>query len=150
MSQENVESFKRAVEATNRRDVEALLTENDPAVEFHSALDELLGGKAVVYRGHSGIRDFFRDVDEALDEVPYEYSEIRDLGDRVLAIGRIRGRGRVSRAEVESPPRCLGRFQERRCDSGVEHLRPQRSPRSRRAAGVGDVAGERRGGAARL
>jgi hypothetical protein len=44
MSQENVESFKRAVEATNRRDVEALLTENDPAVEFHSALDELLGG----------------------------------------------------------------------------------------------------------
>ena len=30
MSHENVETFKRAVEAANRRDVEALLEELDP------------------------------------------------------------------------------------------------------------------------
>ena len=31
------------------------------------------------------------------------YSEIRDLGERIVAIGQLYGRGRESGAEVESP-----------------------------------------------
>jgi hypothetical protein len=34
MSQENVESFKRGVEAYNRRDAQALIEELDPTVEW--------------------------------------------------------------------------------------------------------------------
>jgi hypothetical protein len=37
MSQENVEAFKRGSDAVNRRDVEALLADVDPAVEWHPA-----------------------------------------------------------------------------------------------------------------
>ena len=39
MSRENVESFERGVEALNRGDVEAVLEERDPAVEFHAVLE---------------------------------------------------------------------------------------------------------------
>ena len=37
-----------------------------------------------------------------LDEINVEYSEIRDLGDRVVGIGRIRIRGKASGATTES------------------------------------------------
>ena len=103
MSQENVEIFKRAIDAYNRRDVEALLETLDPEVEWHSALMIPLGGKAAVYRGHEGIRKLFRDLDEVLDEWQAEFPQIRDLGDWVVAIGCVRTRGRGSGAETESP-----------------------------------------------
>jgi hypothetical protein len=48
MSQENVEAFKRALNAGNRRDIEALLEELDPEVEWHSAILASLGGEATV------------------------------------------------------------------------------------------------------
>ncbi len=103
MSQENVEAFKRAVDAYNRRDAEALLEELDPEVEWHPALQTMFGGKATVYRGHEGVRELLRDLDEALAEIHIEFSEIRDLGDQVVAIGRVRTRGKASGAETEAP-----------------------------------------------
>ncbi len=52
----------------------------------------------------SGALEWFRNLYDTLDEVHVEYSEIRDLGgDRVLAVGRMRTRGKGSGAETESP-----------------------------------------------
>jgi Carboxymuconolactone decarboxylase family len=45
----------------------------------------------------------FRDQEEAFAEVHLDYSEIRDFGERVVGIGRLRTRGRASGAETESP-----------------------------------------------
>ena len=56
MSQENVEAFKRAVDAINRGDVEASLKELDQDVEFHAFMEELLGGEGRVYMGYAGVR----------------------------------------------------------------------------------------------
>ena len=103
MSQENVETFKRAIDAYNRRDVDGLLETLDPEVEWYSALMVPMGGKATVFRGYEGIRELFRDLDEVLDDWHAEYPEIRDLGDRIVAIGWVRTRGRGSGAETESP-----------------------------------------------
>jgi ketosteroid isomerase-like protein len=103
MSQENVESFKRGLEAGNRGDVETLLEELDPEVEWHSALHALLGGEQTVFRGHDGVREMLRDLNEAFGEIDIEISEIRDLGDQLVAIGRNRARGRGSGAETETP-----------------------------------------------
>ena len=61
MSQDNVEAFKRAVDALNSGDVEAVLKAVHPAVEFHAFMEELLGGEGRVYSGHAGVREFFRD-----------------------------------------------------------------------------------------
>jgi ketosteroid isomerase-like protein len=57
MSQQNVEAFKRGLEAGNRGDVETLLEVLDPEVAWHSALHALMGGEATVYRGHDGVRE---------------------------------------------------------------------------------------------
>ena len=103
MSQENIEAMQRAIDAYNRRDVEAMLRELDPEVEWHSALPMLLSGQATVYRGHEGIRELFSEFDDVLDEIHVETTEIRDLGDRVVFIGRIRMRGKKSGIETESP-----------------------------------------------
>jgi ketosteroid isomerase-like protein len=103
MSQEDVKGFKRAIEAGNRRDYEAVLEEFDPDVEWHPAMLASLEGQPTVYRGHEGVREWFRDMEEAFGDLQTEFSEIRDLGNRIFAIGRIRTRGEASGAETESP-----------------------------------------------
>ena len=103
MSQENVEAFTRALDAYNRRDVDASLEIFDPMVETHPLNLAMFTQEATVYRGHSGIREFIRDVDEVLPEMQVEPLEIRDLGERIVARGRLHARGRASGAEIESP-----------------------------------------------
>ena len=103
MSQENVAAFKRGLEAGNRGDVETLLQELDPVVEWHSALHALLGGEQTVFRGHDGVREMIEDINETFGGFQIEISEIRDLGDRLVAIGRTRARGQASGAETETP-----------------------------------------------
>lgn len=56
-----------------------------------------------MHRGYEGVRELLRDLDEAFVQIHVEYSEIRDLGDRIVAIGRIRTRGKESGVETESP-----------------------------------------------
>jgi ketosteroid isomerase-like protein len=112
MSRENVEAFKRGSDAANRRDVAALLAEVDPEVEWHPAMAALLGGQATVYRGHDGVREWLQDQTEAFSESRIDYSDIRDLGEQVLAIGRLRVRGHESGAELESPVAWLVGFKE--------------------------------------
>jgi ketosteroid isomerase-like protein len=102
MSREDIEGFKRAIEAGNRRDFDAVLEELDPQVEWHPALLESLEGQPTVYRGHEGVREWVREMYEAFGELHNEISEIQDLGDRIIAIGRIRTRGEASGAETES------------------------------------------------
>jgi uncharacterized protein len=101
MSEENVEAFKRVFEAENQRDVEAVIAELDPDVEWHAALP-LLGGDAV-YRGHERVREFLPEIWDVLADTAFEFPDIRDLGDRVVAIGRFRGRGEASGIPTERP-----------------------------------------------
>lgn len=63
-----------------------------------------------MYRGHEGIRELLRDLYEAYFEFHTEYSEIRDHGDRLIGIGRIRTRGKGSGAETESPLGSVAEF----------------------------------------
>jgi ketosteroid isomerase-like protein len=103
MSQENVEAFKRFADANNRRDVEAMLDELDPEVEWQSAVLGSLGGEATVHRGHDGVREMLRDLYEAFSEFHVQFTEIRDLGDRVVAFGRWITRGEESGVETTPP-----------------------------------------------
>lgn len=110
MSQETVEAFKRAIEAYNGRDVDALLDELDNEVEWRPVLPVVLGGDETVYRGHAGVRQLLRDLDEVLAERRMDFSEIRDGGDQLVATGSLRIRGKSSGAPTESPFRCLAEF----------------------------------------
>ena len=103
MPGDNIDAFNRAVDALNRRDVDGVLEELDPDVEWRPALPVVLAGDTTVYRGHDGVRRLLDDLYEVLDEIEIEYSEVRDLGDRVVGIGRMRTRGKGSGAVTESP-----------------------------------------------
>jgi ketosteroid isomerase-like protein len=95
MSQENVEVFRRAGEAFNRRDIDAitdLLTEDFEFIPYLAAVVE----KTTTYRGRDGLRQYGEDADPAWENFQVRVDEIRDLGDRVIAFGEIRGRGRAS------------------------------------------------------
>ena len=102
MSEENVEAFKRGIAAWNRGDIDATLDVFDPEVEWRPTFQRLLGGDTAVYRGRHGVREFLQDLDETWAELPIEITEIRDLGERIVAIGHLRGRGKQSGAELES------------------------------------------------
>ncbi len=103
MSEENVETCRRAFEAGNNRNLDAFLKELHSEVKWHPAMSALLGGSKTVYRGHDGVRRWWREVTDELPEAEFEFPDIRDLGDRVVALGRLRVRGRVSGAETETP-----------------------------------------------
>jgi ketosteroid isomerase-like protein len=99
MSQENVEAVQAWVAALNREDLGALLKIADPSLEYVSYLASLSGG-AGTYRGHDGIRQFLRDLTDAWEWFKVEVDEYRDLGERVLMIGRLRAKGATSGLEV--------------------------------------------------
>jgi uncharacterized protein len=124
MSEENVEAFRTALEAYNRRDLDAFLDAFDPIVEIHPLTLAMFGQEATVYRGHEGLRRFIRDVDEVLPQLQVEPLEIRDLGERLVAVGRLHARGRASGAEVESPIGWIVEFSDGRVTRMRDYLDP--------------------------
>jgi ketosteroid isomerase-like protein len=125
MSTEHVEAFNRAVAAYNRRDIDAFVEAFDPEVEWHSLTQTMFGGEQSVYRGHRGIREGVQDMDEALAELQVECSEIQDLGERIVVIGRVRGRGRASGAQIESPINWVVEFGGGRVTRMRDYLDPK-------------------------
>jgi ketosteroid isomerase-like protein len=55
-----------------------------------------------VYRGHEGVREFWRESLSAFGEIDFEVEELIDAGDQVLAVAREREVGRASGAPVET------------------------------------------------
>jgi ketosteroid isomerase-like protein len=102
MSQENVEVAKRAADAYNRGDIETFFAEFvTPDLEWWPALTRAYEGDC--YKGRAGIERFFAESAETWEEFRAVSEEFRDLGDRVLVLGRVQGRGKGSGAEVDAP-----------------------------------------------
>jgi ketosteroid isomerase-like protein len=100
MSQENVETVKRAVEAWNADDLDGFLSELAADVEWQPAIQPGLEGKATTYRGHDGARKIWRqDRGEAWERLTNRPHEFRDLGASVLVLGHIDLTARVTGIE---------------------------------------------------
>jgi ketosteroid isomerase-like protein len=100
MSQENVESCRRAVDAWNRHDVDVWLEQAAPNVEWFPASPAAV--ERSIYRGHEEIRQAFAAIWETWEEFRFEESEIRDLGeDSLLWLGHVHARGRASHVQLE-------------------------------------------------
>ena len=94
MSQENVEIVERANDAFNRRDVDAFMECVTSDIEFNSAMSGTVAGGSL--RGREGIEALFADIRDTWEEHRMVIEVIRDLGDRVLGLGRLEGRGKAS------------------------------------------------------
>ena len=105
MSQ-RIETVRRAHEALNNGDVEALLAECDP--EFHLDMsDRVLNPE--VYEGHEGIQRFLAEVHEAWETFTWEPEELVEAGDLVLSLVHSTGRGRGSGLELDRRAAMLWR-----------------------------------------
>jgi ketosteroid isomerase-like protein len=98
VSEQNIELLRRTVEAFKARDIDALTALFDPQAELHSVITTPGGA---VYHGHNGLRRYLRDLEDAWEgEFHVEPQAYFDLGEHTLGFFVVRGRGRVSGAEV--------------------------------------------------
>jgi hypothetical protein len=115
----------------------------DPDVEWAAAIAPLLGVEPV--RGRDELRRFLtRDLPEGFDGFEATALSMEYLGDAVLVHTRFFGRGRASGVPVSLEAFSLVTLRNGKTVSYRDYDRG-RGPRSRRAFGVGDVAGERQG-----
>jgi ketosteroid isomerase-like protein len=108
MSQENVEILKRAIDAFDRRDIESLALLMTSDFEWFGALLGSVEGGS--YSGRDGMERYFADAADTWEEFRSVTGEFRDLDDRVLAVGRLEGRGKGSGVLVDVPYWMLADF----------------------------------------
>ena len=102
MSRDKVDVVRRLADAYNRRDVDRAFAELVTCdFEWYPATTSALDGSG--YRGREGLERFWSDTSENWEEFRMIADEFRDLGDRVLVLGRLKGRGKGSGAPVEQP-----------------------------------------------
>jgi len=104
VSQENVESGKRAIETFTRRDLDAYDDLYAPDLEWFPAGPLALQGEGYAgYRGREGLETYGRDSRVMWEQIRTVEQEFRDLGERVLMLGRLDVRVRSSGVTLDSP-----------------------------------------------
>jgi hypothetical protein len=99
MSRENVELFHQAIDAFNRRDLDAYLATQDSEVEF-TPYERALEGLGP-YRGHDGVRTWWEESLATLPDLNAEIHEVRAHGNLTFARGRLSGTGAESGASFD-------------------------------------------------
>ena len=98
MSAEHNELIRRAYEAVNRGDAEAVKALADPAGEMETMFTSLTGGG---HTGYEGVERWFKDVAESWTDIDMELNEFIEVdADRTIALVRFKARGRESGVEV--------------------------------------------------
>lgn len=109
-----VELVRRAHEALNRGDVDAVVGLCDPAFRLDMS-DRVLN--PAVFEGHDGIRRFYAEVREVWESYTWEPEELIEAGDQVVALLRSEGRGRGSGIELERQTAMVWTVRESRATS---------------------------------
>ncbi len=114
MSRENVEVVRGGHESFNQRALDAYLSLHVPDVEF-TPYERAIEGHGP-YCGHAGVRLWWRETLEVFPDLIVELIELRDLGDTVLAHGRLSGHGAGSGASFQRTYWGLFRLRDQRID----------------------------------
>jgi ketosteroid isomerase-like protein len=97
----NAEITRRLYDAWNRRDVEGMLADVDPDVEWRPYLASIAGKPA---RGHDEVRAFLTEFSENWETFRVEIEELFEARDHIVTFVHVRARGRESGVEVELSP----------------------------------------------
>jgi ketosteroid isomerase-like protein len=119
MSQERVEIVKRAWEAFNRGDLGAFLADVADDAEFE---EDPAFPEAGVFRGRAEVAAYVRGFQEQMRDHRFEVEDVRDLGDRVLALLHETARGASSGIAVNQHPAFLYEFQGTRIQRARAYL----------------------------
>jgi ketosteroid isomerase-like protein len=99
VSRANVDVATQAIDAFNERNVEAFAAFTTPDFEWSPSMVAIEGQ---TYRGREGIDTYFGNLKNAWEEFQVLRDEFRDLGDLVVMLGRLQGRGKGSGVPVDS------------------------------------------------
>jgi ketosteroid isomerase-like protein len=98
VSQENLDLARRATEALNRHDFEAIAKAMDPLIEWND-LRELPG--AASHHGVEAVLRHLRATFEDMADFRVEAQQFVDAGDHVVITSRVSAKGQASGAPVE-------------------------------------------------
>jgi ketosteroid isomerase-like protein len=87
----DIDVIRAVFEAFAERDVEGVIAHAHTDIEF-SAVTGDHAGRTAPYRGHDGLREYFRDVAAVWDELRIVPGEFRRDGDTILVTGRVSAR----------------------------------------------------------
>ena len=108
MSQQNVEVVRALAEAFQRRDHELPFNFYDPDIEWDSSGRTVGVGPVGIYRGHDGVRAFWREWLSAWSDIEFDIEDVRDAGDEVVLLVRDQRQwGRSSGLVSELPPYAM-------------------------------------------
>ena len=98
----NVEAVRRSYEAFARDDLDGVVADMDPDIEWHQAQGLPHGG---VYRGLDAVRRAIFDPldDEWWDDFSADPDEFIDAGESVVVLGRYTGRAKESGKPLDVP-----------------------------------------------
>jgi ketosteroid isomerase-like protein len=98
VSAENVEIVRAGLEAFAEGGVDALVEMLPPEFEFTTPPE--LASEPGTYRGHDGVRRYFDEFYEAMDEIRVEPQQFHDLGDKVAVEFTLHASGRTTGIET--------------------------------------------------
>ena len=99
-AQTNLERVRGFAERWNAGERSVQPEELDPEVVVESMVSSVAGEP---YRGHAGMEQWFRDLDDQFGEWQIRYDEVREVGSAVIATGCVSLRGRVSDVVFDQP-----------------------------------------------
>jgi ketosteroid isomerase-like protein len=88
---DDVSVVKAVFAAFAERDVERVLELIDPEIEFTPVTADF-AGRTEPYRGHEGIREYFRDVALVWDDIRLTPHDFREVAGGILVTGRVSAR----------------------------------------------------------
>ena len=104
MSQENVEIVRASWDAWERGDMEGLFALYDPEIVWDQSHYETVELSGAVYRGHDGVKRFFREWLAPWDNYYSRADDFIDAEDAVVVRAIQGGRGKESGVEVAARP----------------------------------------------
>jgi ketosteroid isomerase-like protein len=102
---------RRAIQAINDRDLDALLAVMDEEVEAVPLLAAMEGR----YHGHDGIRRWWANLLDTFPDFAIEVLQMREIGEVTLAVLGTRGRGVGSDTPIDATTWQVSRFRHDKC-----------------------------------
>jgi ketosteroid isomerase-like protein len=146
----NAGLVRRLYAAFAARDLDALLDVVAPEIEFFGPTATLLN-EGRCYRGHEGMRRYLRDAAALWQELEVDPQKLREVGNHVVALGRVRARAHDG-MELDTPAAWVWRVEAGMITWGCAYGDPDQMPRALQEGGrspAGPEAARLRAGARR-
>ena len=123
----NVEYVRGWIEAWNRGEVEALIEDARPDIEWVVAREH---PDSATHRGRQEVADYLRDWLSMMPDLRIEIEDLEELGDRVLLVMRMTGTGAGSGAVTEVRIAVMTTFRDGKPVRNEEFLDPEEARRA--------------------